>query len=402
MKKDQYKVIVIGAGYAGLRAVEKLRFLTQVSVTLIDKNPYHYLQTEAYGYVAGRFDLGDVALDLQNWTKGFYNKVEFIQDEVVSVDYATQSITTSNNQLNYDYLIVATGASTNFFEFIPGLKEYSVGVKELDRAFEFRSTFEELLYNKITHPNKKEVENINIAIGGAGLSGVEIAAEMADVITKHSKSIGESANQISLYLIDAAPTILPGMSNYIIDNTMERLESLGIHVMTNTFIEKIDENSIYFKGGESLEYRFMVFTGGIKANTVSADAQGEFSRVGQYVTDEFLQIAPNVYGVGDCTELKDKNDKLLPPTAQTAERSAEYIVNAIYKKINNHKIKPFTMKIDGVFVALGGSYAIGEMFGFIRVKGSFAYLLKKLITKTYYLGLKFRLNLGFNKRTKEI
>ena len=401
MQNKKKRVVIIGAGYGGLRAIERLGKRPDLDVILIDKNPYHYLQTEAYGYVAGRFDLHDVALDLKNWCHGFSKTVDFMQAFATSVDTGKKLVRTDNGEVSYDYLILATGAKTNFFSFITGLEEHSVGVKALPRAFQFRAAFEELLYKKVIHPNKAEVKNVNIAIGGAGLSGVEIAAEMADVIQKHTKSIGEAASEIHIYLIDAAKTILPGMSGYIIDKTVARLESLGVTIMTEAFIEKIDEEHIYFKEGEKLPYRFMVFTGGIKANTVSVDTPVSFSRIGQYVVDSHLQLAADVYAIGDCIEMKDKNGKLLPPTAQTAEKSAEYVAAGILKRIGGETPAPFHARVDGVFVALGGYYAVGEMFGFIKVRGRLAYLLKKLITKSYYLGLRLRLNIGFKKRTIE-
>lgn len=401
MQNEKKRVVIIGAGYGGLRAIERLGKRPDLDVTLIDKNPYHYLQTEAYGYVAGRFDMHDVALDLKNWCHGFSKRVTFMQAHATYIDTDKKLLLSDKGEVGYDYLIVATGAKTNFFSFITGLEEHSVGVKALPRAFQFRAAFEELLYKKVIHPKKSEVKNVNIAIGGAGLSGVEIAAEMADVIQKHTKSIGEAAGEIHIHLIDAAKTILPGMSGYIIEQTVRRLESLGVSIQTRAFIEKIDGEHIHFKGGSKLPYRFMVFTGGIKANTVSMSTPGEFSRIGQYVVDTHLQLAPEVYAVGDCIEMKDKRGRPLPPTAQTAEKSAEYAAAGIIKRIEGKQVAPFHARVDGVFVALGGHYAVGEIFGFIKVRGRLAYILKKLITKSYYMGLKLRLNIGFKKRTVE-
>lgn len=103
--------------------------------------------------------------------------------------------------------------------------------------------------------------------------------------------------------------------------------------------------------------------------------------------------------MGDCVELKDAKERLLPPTAQTAEKSAGYVALSIKKALKGKQSKPFTAKVDGVFVALGGEYAVGSLFNIIRVKGYKAYLLKKLITKGYYLGLKLRINTGYKKRT---
>lgn len=395
------KVIVIGGGYGGLRAVEHLSGIDGLHITLIDKHPYHYLQTEAYSYIAGRVNLHDIIIDLKNWCFGFKSGVEFIHDEVTLVDFEKKRVHLSDTKLHYDYIILAIGAETNFFSFIKGLRENSFGVKKLQRAFNFRTEFEKLLYNKVESPLDKE--ELNLAIGGAGLSGVEIAAEMADVIKKHTKSIGESTREIKIHLIDASSTILPGMSDYIIQNTHERLEDLSINIMTDSFIEKVDSSSIYFKDGRKLDFFFMIFTGGIKVPSFKLSREVERNRINQFIVDEYMRIPDeaDVFAVGDCVEIRDAKGNILPPTAQTAERSAEYVAQSIKQTLEYTKVKPFNASIDGVFVALGGKYAVGEMFKVIKVKGYSAYLLKKLITYTYYVGLKLRVNTGFKIRTKK-
>ncbi len=392
-------IVVIGGGYGGLRAIEHLSKNKEFAITLFDQNSYHYLQTEAYGYIAGRFDLHDVALDLQNWCLGFENKVDFIQEKVTFIDTANNVVTTQTSKYDFDFCIIACGARTNFFKQIHGLEKYGYGVKQLFRSHDFRTAFEKLLYDKLLEPNVQQ-QNMNLAIGGAGLSGVEIAAEMADVIKRHTKSIGDHAKELKIYLIDASETILPGMSPYVIKNTRNRLEELGIKIMTKSFISSIDQDTIHFQDQSQLNYTFMIFTGGIIANTIQTDQELKLNHLGQYICDDTLRICENIFTVGDCVELKDKYGEMLPPTAQTAERSAEYVAKTINQLCYTKAIKQFQGKVDGVFVALGGYYAVGELFRYIKVKGKFAYLLKKLITKSYYIGLKLRLNTGFIRRSK--
>jgi len=392
------KVAIIGAGYGGLRAIENLVNNEKISLYLFDENSYHYLQTEAYGYIAGRFDLHDVALDLKNWCHGFKHPITFIQQKVNYIDSKNNLIKTDFDSYEYDYLIISTGARTNFFKFIDGMDKYGFGVKKLFRCHSFRTSFEHLLYEKLENSNIQG-KTINLAIGGAGLSGVEIAAEMGNVIKRQSKSIGESAKEIKIYLIDASDTILPGMSKYIIKNTKKRLESLGIKIMTKSFIKRVDMDTIYFNDDSILNYTFMIFTGGILANNINSDLEISLNKTKQYICDSTLRIHTNIFTIGDCSEIKDKNNNTLPPTAQIAEKSAEYAAKSIEQLIQKESIKPFVGKVDGVFVALGGHYAVGELFSKIKVKGYLAYLLKKVITKSYYIGLKLRLNTGFKKRT---
>lgn len=397
------EVVIIGGGYGGLRAIEFLAKHKDINITLIDKNPYHYLQTEVYGYIAGRFDIHEIAIDLQKWCHGFKEGVKFVYEAATSIDYDNQKVNTATKAIAYDYLIVATGANTNFFSFIDGLRENSYGVKNLHRAYNFRQEFEALIYKKLQNEEIGATEDINLAIGGAGLSGVEVAAEMAHVIDKYSKTIGERAKAIKIYLIDASDVILPGMSQYIILNTEKRLEKLGVRILTSAFINSVSKSHIYFKDGKELPYHFMIFTGGIKATSPDIEPKNERNRINQFSADEELNInnTKNVFAIGDCVEIRDNHGNILPPTAQIAEKSAEYVANTIRKRIDVKASEPFHANISGIFIALGGNYAVGELFGFIKVKGYAAYLLKKAITYAYYLGLHLRINTGYKNRIKE-
>ena len=395
------KVLVVGGGYGGLRAIESLSKYNDIEVTLIDKNSYHYLQTEAYGYIAGKFDIHDIAIDLNHWCLGF-DRVKFIQHELESIDFDKKSIVIEEKEYVFDFIVVAVGAKTNFFSFIEGLRENSYGVKNLQRAFNFRKEFENVIYKKLQNESACYEGELNIAIGGAGLSGVEVAAEMAHVIKTYSKTIGNRAKDIKIYLIDASETILPGASDYVIRHTQKRLEKLGVKILTSSFISSVTPNKINFKDGKDLEYCFMIFTGGIKASNLTEKLEGEKNRLGQFIADKHLNIANSrdIFAIGDCVELKDSSQNLLPPTAQSAERSAEYVAEAIRRRIDNKSLEVFDTNMMGMFVALGGKYAVGEVFKVIRVKGFAAYLLKKAITYAYYIGLKLRVNTGFKNRIK--
>lgn len=396
------KILVIGGGYGGLRAIESLYKYKDVDITLVDKNPYHYLQTEAYGYIAGRFDIRDIAIDLNNWCQGFKDRVHFVHGKASAISFEEKNVSVDEMDLSYDYLIIAVGAKTNFFSFIEGLREHSYDVKNLQRAYNFRQEFENLIYTKLQDEEGHKEGKINIAVGGAGLSGVEVAAEMAYVLQAYSETIGDTAKEIHIYIIDASETILPGMEEYIIFNTRKRLEALGVKILTGALINNVDASYIHFKNGERLEYRFMIFTGGIKAAELNNTIENEKNSLDQLIATAELNIQgqKDVFAIGDCVEIKDRGDNVLPPTAQIAEKSAEYVAMAIRNRIDGVASEPFDASVLGVFIALGGKYAVGEVFKYIKVKGYLAYVLKKAITHAYYLGLRLRINTGFKNRIK--
>ncbi len=391
------KVVIVGAGYGGLRAVEKLVKQKGIEIVLIDKNPYHYLQTEAYGYIAGNFDICDITVDIKSWCEGFGQDIEFLQEECIGIDTKNKTIQTNHQTISYDELILATGALTNFPSFIQGLEEHSHGVKVLSRAYEFKTQFEEIIYQKVKNSDHEE---FNIIIGGAGLSGVEIAAEMAYISQKFIKSIGIKKGSIHIYLIEAYGSILNGMDDYIIKHTMTRLEDLGVKVMINSFIDSVSQNTVHLKTGENLEFDFMIFTGGIRALGVNDILDVKKNRLNQFIVDEYLHIEgfADIYAIGDCAEIRNLKGELLPPTSQIAEQCAGVVAKNIIKKLNNESLTKYDGKMDGMFVALGGEYAVGTMFDMIKIKGYMAYLMKKFITKSYHYGLKLRLNNSFRTR----
>ena len=393
-------IAIIGAGYGGLRATELLCRQGTFQLLLIDKNPYHYMQTEVYGYIAGRFDMSDIAIDLESFTHGLGDNVTFIQDEVTQIDHKEKIITTVTSQYRYDYAILAVGAETNFFTFIEGLREHTHGIKDIQRAFTFRQTFEKRLADKLQNKKFKRAGDMHIAIAGAGLSGVEIAAEMAYTLIRYEKILARCSHRLIISLIDAAPTVLPGMDPWLIEKTTKRLRTLGVHMYTNAFISYIGERNITFKDGSKLNFDFIIFTAGIKAAALTESIQTDKNHIGQIIPDQYLMVKhyPNLFAIGDCTELRDKAGNLLPPTAQTAEKSAEYVATAISQLSSGEKPTPFSTKIDGVFIALGGEYALGILYNTVKVEGYLAYLLKKAITRLYRFGLEIKVNAGYKKR----
>jgi len=394
------KVCIIGAGYGGLRALERLAKNPALSITLIDKNPYHYMQTEAYGYIAGRFDISDIAIDLASFVDGFSDNVSFIKEKALHIDPEKKILTLENQELPYDYAIIAVGAQTNFFSFIEGAKEHTHGVKNIQRAFEFRQAFEKRLYLKLEDKKLNRDGDLHIAVAGAGLSGVEIAAEMAHTLKRYHKILSKESMKLRISLIDAAPTILPGMESFIIEKTKKRLKSLRIEIFTEAFIQKIDSRKITFKDGSALAFDFIIYTAGIKASHFVENIPCAKNRQEQIIPDAFLQLpkCENLFVIGDCAQIKDASGTLLPPTAQIAEKSATYVAKSIIQQASNKTPQPFDTKIDGVFVALGGKYAVGMLYKHIKVSGYTAYILKKALTRFYRFGLETKVNVGYKKR----
>ncbi len=392
------KVVVIGGGYAGLKAIQ---FLADrgLDITLIDKNNYHYLQTEAYDFIANKCNISDMTVDIASFAKGVDPSIEFVLDEVVAVEKNDNTVITQSGSYDYDYLIIATGARTNFPAFIKGIREFSNGVKTLPRALEFKQRFENTIYQYITNQHQCHIKSFNIVVGGAGLSGVEIAAEMSYILKEYLKVIGMRCEGFTITLIDAASTILPGMDPKIIDYTQKRLRELDVQIKTDSFIAEVEENRLLLKDGARLDFDFMIFTGGIKAESIPGS--GDMNAAGQYLVDQYyrLESSGNVFAVGDVADIKDGKESV-PPTAQAAEQAGIFCAQNILRLVQGSPMKARVPKIYGYFIALGGKFAVGTLFGRVVIKGYSAYLLKRIITLFYKKILQWKVNKGYKTLQK--
>ena len=378
-------IIVVGGGYAGLRAVEKLANTKSFTITLIDKNPYHYLQTDTYQFLSGRLNVCDITYDLESFCSAFSN-VEFIRDTAIGIEKS--KLVCQNDSYEFDKLIIATGA----MDFIPSaFKPYSYAIKELNSAFKFKEKFLHKLFDEVA--NKKEA---TIVICGAGQSGVELAADLASVANECGYTTSSKKCDIKVVLIEAQKTILPHSKTYIVYEATKRLKKLGVSIFTSNPIEKIDENRIFLRNQE-LPYDLFIFTGGIKPSPFVESLDFEKNSHGYLKVNQHLQINDNIYAIGDCAYILNSKGEPLSPTAQIAEQSAEYVAKHISKQTK----KPFNGRVYGTFTALGKNYAVGHIMHKIYFKGSLAYYLKKAITFMYRFGIKLKLNSGYKNR-KEI
>jgi len=388
--------VIIGGGYGGIRALESLAKYPSITLTLIDKNPYHNLQTDVYDFIANKVDISHIMIDLPSLCKSFA-AVQFICEEVLNIETKYHRIITPTQTIIYDQLILSTGSRTYFPDFIKGLREYAHGVKSIPVALDFKQQFERALLTRIEAQSLAcNIEPFNIIIGGAGLSGVEIAAEMAAYANSFYKNGNFGCRGIDVYLIDAYESILYGMDPFLIESAYERLISLGVHVWHNNRIGEVREHDILLDNGESLPYEFMIFTGGIAASALTQHLGFATNAKGHLEVNQYLNIEgfENIYAIGDMAQILSNEGKMLPPTAQLAERSAEHATYNILNSLNGKSKKPFRFKNQGVMIALGGEYGAGLLPGGIKVKGYLAYLIKKAISVFYTTPLRRRSAIG--------
>lgn len=392
------RIVIVGGGYGGVSALRTLSDEKDVHITLIDRHPYHFLQTEGYGLVAGTILFEETIVTLDTLCSGYGEHVSYLQEIVVDIDFESRRVICSDGkEVAYDYLIIAAGSVTRFMASVEGLQKCSHGVKSLRSAFEMKQFFEKELYLRL-ESTKDSQKVYSVVIGGAGLSGVEIAAEMQYYFNRYYHSNALACDTLQIHLISGGDTILKGMHPNVIAKAQKRLLELGVILHKGAHIEKVESDRAILENGEQILFDFMIFTGGIMAAPIVSQISLQHNRMGQVVVDADLQVPEmeGVFAVGDAAEIRDKHGHILPDTAQVAIKSGKYAAKNIIRMLQGKKTRPANIKIKGLAIALGGRYAIVDM-GRIRIYGLASYFAKKITEKIYKWPLWMRCRVGYRK-----
>lgn len=379
------KVVIIGGGYAGIYALRELVKNKNIKITLIDKHTFHNLQPEVYDLIANKSNIADVTIDLTTLCLGFnHDYLEFKNLKVRDINTQTKQIFTEEQEIvEYDYLIMAAGTRTFFPSAIDGLNN-AHDIKKLHWAMFFKQSFENQLFKKIRDEAKK-CDDTHIVVVGAGLSGVEIAAEMAYNSKKFFKRGNFSCDNLKISIISSSVTILPGLTPQLINMSHARLKSLGINIITNTKLTKCEDGFAHLSNGTKINYSFLIFTGGIEASKITDELDVSKNARGQIIVNEYLQTDnyENIFAVGDMAEIKNSKGEIMPPNVTIARISGTTAGKNILNMLEKKELIKCNPKLEGILIALGGKYAAGNLYGLIHIKGLLAYIIKKYVFLSY-------------------
>ncbi len=396
------KVVIIGGGYAGIYALRELVKNKHLKITLIDKCTFHNLQPEVYDLIANKSNIADVTIDLTTLCLGFnHSYLEYKNLNVKKIDKEVQKIYTEEQEIvEYDYLVMAAGTRTFFPSSVPGLNS-AHDIKKLNWAMFFKQSFENQLFNKIQN-EAKICDDTHIIVVGAGLSGVEIAAEMAYNSKMFFQRGSFSCDNLKISLISSSDTILPGLTSELINISHKRLKSLGINVITNTKLEKCEDGYAHLSNGTKIYNSFLIFTGGVEASKITGELDVSKNGRGQIIVNEYMQSDKydNIFAIGDAAEIRNRKDEIMPPNVTIARISGINAGKNILNKIKNKKLIKCDPKLDGILIALGGKFAAGNIYGLFHVKGRIAYEIKKYVFDSYRKPLIKLIKSGYSKLKK--
>ncbi|KYG28334.1 NAD(P)/FAD-dependent oxidoreductase [Priestia endophytica] len=382
MKKP--KVVVLGAGYGGIMTtihLQKQLGVNEAEITLINKNDYHYETTWLHEVSAGTLhhDRARVSVtDLIN-----KNKVTFMKDTVTDINIEQKKVILKNNQeIEYDYLVIALGYESETFG-IKGLKEHAFSISNINTARQIR---EHLDYTFATYNNLEEKPEgmMTIIVGGAGFTGIEFVAEIANRVPKLCKEFDIPRDTVRIICVEAAPTALPGFDPQLIEYAVTQLERKGVEFKIGTMIKECTPEGIIVSKDdqtEEIKSKTVVWAAGVRGSHIIEKTGIENNRCRVKVGPDLRAPgAEGVFIVGDCSlVINDETDKPYPPTAQVAMQQGPVAAKNITTLIKGGtELQTFKPDLKGTVCSLGHDDAIGVVFG-RKLFGTSASAMKKVV-----------------------
>ncbi|NUY55214.1 NAD(P)/FAD-dependent oxidoreductase [Salinivibrio sp. EAGSL] len=393
------KIIVVGGGAGGLELATKLgRTLgrkRRAEITLVDKNSSHLWKPLLHEVATGSMDEGVDALSYRAHAKN--HGFDFQMGTLWDIDRERKVITLApmydeNNELlmperelEYDTLVMAIGSTSNDFN-TPGVRDNCIFLDNPKQAHRFRRE----MNNEFMRLHAKHGDgSVDIAIVGAGATGVELSAELHNAI-KELRNYGFrdlENSKLNVTLVEAGERILPALPPRISSAAHQELLKLGVTVKTNTFVVKADEDGLETKSGERIHADIMVWAAGIKAPDFLKDIAGlETNRINQLEVKNTLQTTrdDDIFVIGDCAACTQEDGSKVPPRAQSAHQMASLCFSNIVAKMNGRDLKPYVFKDHGSLVSLSRFSTVGSLMGNLT-KGSM--MIEGRIARVVYISL---------------
>lgn len=373
------KIVILGAGYAGLITATQLQkklHTSEVSITLVNKNAEHYESTWLHESATGSLTDDQVQYPVSAVIND--SKVDFIEDTVEKIDSEMKQVILTNQTLSYDYLIVSLGFETETFG-IPGLKKHMLSMSNVQTANQIRHKIEE----EFAHFDDNKEEEVTIVVGGAGFTGIEFLGELVNNLPKLCSSYHVDPKKVKVLCIEASPNVLPGFDPELVEYAVDYLEKKGVEFKLSTTIKEATEKEVYVeKNGETekINAQIMIWAAGVRGSRV-IDQSFTNSNRGKIKVDEYLRLpnSENVFIIGDCSLIiNEETDRPYPPTAQIAIQQGELCAKNLLSILRGQELKPFIFHNKGTVCSLGEHNAIGLVFG-KKIKGYPASLMKKVI-----------------------
>ncbi len=364
---DKKRIVIVGGGLGGLELAFKL-VDDDYQVVLIDKNNYHQFPPLIYQVASGGLEPSSISFPFRRLFQG---KKDFFfrMAKVESVNTDKKIINTTVGEIDYDYLVMAFGAKTNFFGN-KDIEATTLPMKSVSEAMRLRNTILRNLELALTEedPARKQAL-MNIVVVGGGASGVEIAGAVAEmkknIIARDYPDLDSS--QMHIYLVNAVDRLLSAMDPVSSKRAERDLKELHVHIRQPQFATEYKDGILKTSAGLEIPTQTVIWVSGICANTVEGFPAESIGHAGRFLTDRFCRVkgVKDVYAIGDVSLVEGDEEYPLghPQLAQVAMQQAKTVAKNFKAMSEGKELKPFKYKNLGVMATIGRNHAVAEISG---------------------------------------
>ncbi len=393
------RVVIIGGGFAGLAIMEKLKN-KPVQVVLIDKNNFYQFQPLFYQVATSGLEPDSIVFPFRKQI-GRSKNVIFRLAEVTEIKTKENTVVTNKGTIVYDYLVLATGSTTNFFG-MKNVEQNSLGMKDIRDSLNIRHMMlQNLEQAAITCDDKERDVLTNFVIVGGGPAGVEMAGALAEfckyILPKDYPEY--PASIMKIYLLEAGEELLVAMSDNASRKTLSYLKALHVHVLFNESVVDYDGEVVKTKSGKKIYARNLIWTAGVKGQFPKGIDGQAITRGNRLKTDEYLMVEgyDNIFAIGDlAAQISKEMPGGHPQVAQVAIQQGRFLAKTIMEVIEQKPLTThFVYKDKGSLATVGKRRAVADL-GKLKFSGYTAWLLWSLVHLMSISGFRNKLLVGLN------
>jgi len=391
------RVLIIGAGFAGFKLAQKLNS-KGFEVYLIDKNNYHQFQPLFYQVATAGLEPGSIIFPLR---KAFqhYKNFHIRMAELVEIVPAENKIITTEKEFSYDYLVIATGVTTNYFGN-KAIEEHSIPMKSVSEALYMRNRFLQNLEDAY-YANEEERKRLkNVVVVGGGATGVEVSGALADmrkyVLAKDYPELDFSGMKI--YLIEGSPNLLSAMSAEAQQKSKEFLIEMGVEVITDTFVKEFDGKTALLSNGKTIETTTLVWAAGVTGNKIKGLPETVLQKGNRIQVNRYNQVQgfENIFAIGDIAFMAtEKYPNGHPQVASVAIDQGTLLASNLVALANGQSLTEFEYKDKGSMATVGRKKAVVDLPKW-KFQGVFAWHTWNLVHLFSILGVKNKIIIFIN------
>lgn len=360
------QIVIIGGGFAGINLAKELVNQKGIEVILVDKNNYNFFPPLIYQVATGFLEPSSISYPFRKFFAGKKN-LQFRLGELQKVIPAENKIILNNGELNYQYLVFATGAETSYFG-MENVKKNAIPMKTLNDAIEMRNallkSLEKAAICKDIHERRK---HLTIVVAGGGPTGVEVSGMFAEmrknILLKEYPELKTSASNI--YLVDGGNSLLSPMSKESQSDTLEAVTQLGVVVKLNTKVVDYKDDTVFFADGKIIQTKNLIWAAGVMAREFEGIPPESYGRGKRMATDPYNKVnaTVNIYAIGDtCIQTSDADFPAgHPQLAQVAIQQGLNLAENFKRMIQNKPLKPFKYNDKGSMAIIGKNKAVVDL-----------------------------------------